>query len=356
MAESFDAFRYVRYMRSRGLWIGASCGVACALALVLTLAQPRQYTATTRMVIEPPAGTDLHSAMAVSPIYLESLKTYEVFASGDTLFRKAMEKFGLRNGTRAVESLKKRVLKVEILRNTRIMEISATLPDPHTAQALAQFLAESTVEMNHSVVGANDEELIQRIENQAAGVRARLDKLDSVWSRLLATEPVDELSRQQENAAMLRANLEEQIVNADVRAAEAGQSVPHSRAEELRRQVAVIDRETAAREKILAERTARRDNLEQERGIAQAAETAIEGKLREVRSDAGYRGERLKIIDPGIVPERPSAPNLPLNLMAALLLGLVLPILYFTLEMSWQEQRTTSRRTVFHTLAKTRDE
>ena len=28
---------------------------------------------------------------------------------------------------------------------------------------------------------------------------------------------------------------------------------------------------------------------------------------------AGFRGERLKIIDPGIVPERPSSPNLPLN-------------------------------------------
>ena len=48
-------------------------------------------------------------------------------------------------------------------------------------------------------------------------------------------------------------------------------------------------------------------------------------RLREARGDAGYRGERLRIIDPGIVPERPSSPNLPLNLVAALLLGLVLP-------------------------------
>ena len=60
------------------------------------------------------------------------------------------------------------------------------------------------------------------------------------------------------------------------------------------------------------------------------------------RGDAGYRGERLQIIDPGIVPERPSSPNLPLNLAAALLLGLVLPVLYFTLEMSYQE------RSVYH--------
>ena len=48
-----------------------------------------QYTATARIVIDPPAGTDLRAAMAVSPIYLESLRTYEQFASSDSLFQKA---------------------------------------------------------------------------------------------------------------------------------------------------------------------------------------------------------------------------------------------------------------------------
>jgi hypothetical protein len=38
---------------------------------------------------------------------------------------------------------------------------------------------------------------------------------------------------------------------------------------------------------------------------------------------------------------------LPLNLAAALLLGLVLPIVYFTLQMSYQEQRAESRRGEF---------
>ncbi len=356
MAESFDAFRYVRYMRSRGLWIAASCGVACALAIGFTLVQVPEYTATTRLVIEPPAGTDLHSAMAISPIYLESLKTYEHFAAGDNLFREAAEQFGLQHGARSIESLKKRVLKVEILRSTRIMEISATLPNAHTAQAMALFLAQSTVDLNHSLVGESDQELIRRMEGQAVEIRARLEKLDAAWTHLLAVEPIDSLSSEQENAAMLRANLEEQIVNADVQSAEAARSTPHSRAEELRRQVAIIDRQSAAREKVLAERAAHRDNLDEERKIAEGAVAAIEGRLRDTRADAGYRGERLKIIDPGIVPERPSSPNLPLNLVSALLLGLVLPILYFTLEMAWQEQRSTSRRTVFHSLANTRDE
>jgi uncharacterized protein involved in exopolysaccharide biosynthesis len=75
----------------------------------------------------------------------------------------------------------------------------------------------------------------------------------------------------------------------------------------------------------------------------------VENRLREARGDAGYRGERLKIIDPGIVPERPSSPNLPLNLAAALLLGLVLPIVYFTLEMNFlvgQASRPVFQRSI----------
>jgi uncharacterized protein involved in exopolysaccharide biosynthesis len=82
---------------------------------------------------------------------------------------------------------------------------------------------------------------------------------------------------------------------------------------------------------------------------------ALETRLRETRGEAGYRGDRLKIIDPGVVPERPSSPNLPLNVAAALLLGLVLPILYLTLALSYQEQRAGGRRTEFHSVAKGRD-
>jgi uncharacterized protein involved in exopolysaccharide biosynthesis len=66
--------------------------------------------------------------------------------------------------------------------------------------------------------------------------------------------------------------------------------------------------------------------------------TAMDTRLREARGEAGFRGERLKIVDPGIVPERPSSPNTPLNVAAAMLLGLVLPIVFLTLRMSYQER------------------
>ena len=43
------------------------------LRAVISLLMPREYTATARVVIEPPAGTDSRAAITVSPVYLESL-------------------------------------------------------------------------------------------------------------------------------------------------------------------------------------------------------------------------------------------------------------------------------------------
>jgi polysaccharide biosynthesis transport protein len=362
MAETLDAFRYISYVRSRWRVVAGSAVIAVAIALIVSFAMTRQYTATARIVIEPPAGTDVRAAVAVSPIYLESLRTYEQFASGDSLFQTAVAKFGLHSGP--IESQKKRVLKVSLLRNTRILEISATLPDPRRAQALAEFLGRSTVEMNRSLTADGDRDLIGGIAQQQEELRRRLQDLDASWAALLSTEPVQALEAEAENAATLRAALEQQVSNTELELADAAErsknasggdlaeirkqeSNARARAEQLRRQLDTLSRQAREREKTLAARMAHRDRLEAERKTATAQLSAIETQLREARSGAGFRGERLRLIDPGIVPERPSAPNVPLNVAAALLLGLVLPALWLAIEMSFQEQRAAGRRSGF---------
>jgi uncharacterized protein involved in exopolysaccharide biosynthesis len=368
MTDSFDAFRYISYMRSRWRWIAASCAIAMLLALAFTLLQTRLYTATARIVIEPPAGSDLRSAMAVSPIYLESLKTYEQFASSDSLFQKAIDNFNLRAGfgSRPIESVKRSVLKVGIVRNTRVLEISATLPDARKAQALAQFVAEASVELNRSLVREGDHDLIQGFEQQDREARARLQEVDGTWVKLLASEPINQLQSTMESAAELRATVQQQVLNSELEIADAAEREKQgnasdiaeirkqagnarARLDEMRKQLQTLDRQSAEREALLSTRLAHRDKLEADRKAAQLAITAAENRLREARGDAGYRGERLKVIDPGIVPERPSSPNLPLNLAAALLLGLVLPIVYFTLEMNFlmgQASRPVFQRSI----------
>jgi uncharacterized protein involved in exopolysaccharide biosynthesis len=362
MSEPFDAYRYISYLRARSQWIAASAALATVLAAAASLAMTPQYTATARLVVDPPAGADLRAAMAVSPIYLESLKTYEHFATSDSLFQKAVRQFGLTGSS--IESLKRRVLQAQLVRNTRILEISITLPDPKKAQALAAFLAESTVETNRASVSESDQDLLRGIEQQARELRARLQEIDASWAKAVAAEPLEGLKSAMDQSAESRAKIEEQIQSAQLELADLGNAAEsrqqeasaRARLTELRKQLQDVDRQAAEREKLLATRQAHRDQLDAERKAAQAALAAVETRLRDARGETGFRGERLKIIDPGIVPERPSSPNLPLNIAAALLAGLVLPILFLTLQMSFQERRVAVARTTFRTVAKARDD
>src|SRR5450755_5072972 len=96
MPESVNTYRYLSFLGSRWRLIAASCAIAGALALAVSLMAPQQYTATCRILIEHPAGVDVRSALGVSNIYLESLKTYEHFAASDSLFLRALDQFQLR--------------------------------------------------------------------------------------------------------------------------------------------------------------------------------------------------------------------------------------------------------------------
>src|ERR1700688_3964610 len=77
--------------------VAGACAAAVLVSLIATLLLPKRYTAVTRIFIEPPAGSDPRTSTTVSPIYLDSLRTYELFASSDTLFLQAVERFHLRH-------------------------------------------------------------------------------------------------------------------------------------------------------------------------------------------------------------------------------------------------------------------
>jgi uncharacterized protein involved in exopolysaccharide biosynthesis len=369
MVESFDSYRYIRYVQSCWRQIAASAAIAVALAFGISLALPARYTATARIVIQPPAGSDVRTAMAVSPIYLESLKTYEEFADGDSLFQKAAQQFQLSGGP--IESLKRRVLRVQIVRNTRIMEISATLADPRKAQALAKFLADATVDLNRASSSESDQELLAGLEQQERGVRASLQQTEAAWSAAVSREPTAGLEAALEEGAAQRSTLEEQIESVEVEIAgleeriKAGDqggemakelSNAHARLAEMRRQMADLNAQMSEREKLLGQRQAHRDQLAADRQAGEAALASVEGRVRDARSERGFRGERLQVIDPGIVPERPSSPNIPLNIAVALLAGLALPITYYILRASYRERRISWESTAYRTPVRTRDE
>jgi len=284
MPKTFELVRLIDHLRRRWHVIALACGVAVTLALLAGLIFPHEYTATTRIVIEPPAGTDLRAAMAVSPIYFESLKTYELVASGDRLFLDAIEHFKLPHRM-AIDRLKRSVLKVSIPRNTKILEISVTLRDPKPAQALALYIAEQTVRLTRETATETEQDLIRDAQKLWEDARTRMDKTEASFVAL---------SRH----------------SADASADHAAQLT-----------AALIQSQTA-----------------------RAAFQTADEHLAEVRSTAGFRGERLRIIDPGVIPERPSWPNVPLNLLIAVFVALAASLAYLAFEFNYRLARSAAPR------------
>lgn len=353
MPEAFDGYQFLSHLRARWRLPLIVCAAAIGVALAASLLLPKEYTAKVTLVIEQPAGSDPRASTSVSPIYLESLRTYEHFAAGDRLFAQAVDRFQLRKlwPRRSIESLKRAVLRVTLLRNTKILEISATLPDAQKAHALALYLAEESIQLSRRTSRAGDELLIEDARKQAGEAARRLAAAESARGEFRRRRPtLEELKTGVEDLREMRGEVERLLLSADLSKADG--KAASGRGEQLRRRLSDLDSQTGDRQKLLAERTAASDALESEYESTWTEHDQMERRLREAQGMAGYRGERLAIVDPGVVPERPSFPDLPLNLLVAAALGLIASWLYLTAEFSLQTHKAESMRKALRVASK----
>ena len=342
-----DLWGFSYYVSRRWRVLALALAVAMLLVLVLTTFVPKKYTATVSILIEPPAGNDPRGSTAISPVYLESLKTYEHFASSNSLFAQAVEALNLRQqyGNMPIESLKRSVLEVTKPRDTKVLEIKATLKDPALARELAHYLGVATVQMNRSLDRASSSDLTEGGDTVLAAAKQKLQQAKSDREHLMLAEPIAQL----ESEASSDKDLQDHVLRdlsstqtdlaayesrtasgkqgpAYMDTAEAGVAVSASRAEiaSLSSQLATLRADLAAKIAVLEIRKQHRDMAEKEIAVAQQQFDAATTQRNEIVSSISFRGERLEIIDPGVVPQKPSSPNLPLNVTlgaAAALLG-----------------------------------
>src|SRR5262245_47091659 len=104
-APVFDARDYVTHLRKHWRLVAISCAAAGLFVLGEGLLRAPRYTSTASILIEAPAGNDSRIATSISPVYLESLRTYEVIGASDSLFLQAVERFHLRasNSEKTIE-------------------------------------------------------------------------------------------------------------------------------------------------------------------------------------------------------------------------------------------------------------
>jgi uncharacterized protein involved in exopolysaccharide biosynthesis len=346
MQDSFDVFEYLDFLRARWKFWGLACGVAVLAALATGLVLPNRYTSTATILIDPPAGGDPRIATAVSTVYLESLKTYELLATNDQLFLRAAGQFHLRDRDGSpIESLKRRVLKVDKLRDTRALQISVTLPDPRTAQGVAQFLAEGAVELSRSGGKEADEAMIEDAGKVAETAKARLNDAEAAWQKAAGAHSAEALRSEISEDSYLKSRVEEQVLDEQAglagSSAQAPRDIDASRAriEILDRRIGELARAIEAKSAVLAQQTASEQDLQAVLSAARASYQAAVQRLADLRASRGSRSEWLRVVDPGIIPQRPSSPNLPLILIGAAALALFGSLLYLTVSFSFTRER-----------------
>jgi uncharacterized protein involved in exopolysaccharide biosynthesis len=326
-SSQFDVIEFVDYLRDKGSVFLISCGVAAAVAASISLAMPKSYTAKASIVIDAPAGSDPRAILSLSGVYLESLKTYESLASSDTLFQQAMAQGG-------VDGSKASVLKVSIPANTTVLEIRATLRDPRKAQALAQYIAEQTVVRGNSSDAKTAEETIAGLRSKQQEALERTIRARRALDGGLASTPIAALENElrggfdlefrfEEDLARARTDLAEYATQPDTDATRRQLAVTRARIASMEKQKQQLAAELEKKGTRLDVSRSRRDAMEAEVSAAQTAYEDATTWLNNTFSSPQVYGQRLRVMDAGTVPQRPTSPNLWLNTAAALFASLI---------------------------------
>jgi capsule polysaccharide export protein KpsE/RkpR len=357
MSDSFDPVDFAFYLRSRWKTAAICCTTAIVLAASAGILLPKRYTAKSTLIVEPPSGTDPRATLAVSPVYLESLKTYENFATSDTLFARALEELDLRRRyqTSSIESLKRRVLTVTKPPSTRIIEVEATLGDPVGAKRLAQFIAEQTVGLSRSMARHASDDVVHEAEKNVVAAETRLaSSLKAAPGNGVNT--VEELTADITNASDLRYDIQRDLARAEADLADSTSkantnaeqiAAARARIADLRAQEDKLAVASSQKSETLARVRPISDSMEAEQRLARADLEAARTKLAEARYSAVYGAERLEVLDPGVVPESPSYPNTPLMMVVALTVSLVGSLAYLAAAFGYNRAMSTRAERVY---------
>jgi chromosome segregation ATPase len=241
--------------------------------------------------------------------------------------------------------------------------------DAASAQALAQYIAERTVALHDSLDRQSDEDLSKGPQQIFEAARARREAAEEAKDQFTRTTPVEALDKEVLLTGELELEVGKQLARTRAELAnylgqqqapepsEAGErqsgwtqfeiAATRTKIQSLESQDRELLQTLKAKGDLLEGLRRKRDVLDAELKSARTDEDAENVKFSDVKSASAARGIRLKILDPGIVPRRPSFPNLPLNLAVAFVLSLAASIGYVAIRFAYDRTRDTFDEPVF---------
>jgi uncharacterized protein involved in exopolysaccharide biosynthesis len=345
-SQDFELVEFVEYLYVRRSAFLIACGVAVGLTLAIGLFLPKQYTAKSSLVIEPPAS-DPRAGTVLSPAYLESLKSWESFAGSDTLFARASRKLQVRES-------KASVLRITRPTGSTVVEINVTLHDPAKAQALAQNLAEQAVDLSRSIESKSAGDLAGELKKQLEAAQERLTRATQSLAAFAGANPDAAAENDIRSGFDFRLRLSQDLSSARTSLAElqAQKNAPAGQLSGLQTRIQALESQqrdlVAELEKkgvAVDAAKARRAALEDEQRAARASYEQLRTRLNDALASSQYGRTRIEIIDPGVVPRQPTFPNRRLNLIAAFLASFIATLACFVVRFGYVRlQRERSER------------
>jgi len=345
-------------------WRFPAVVVAAAALLTFAVSEllPRRYTATTTVIIDPPATSDVRSAASLNPAYLDSLRTFEHFFTSDALFQEAAARFHIDLHKDNIENVRARALKVTQQHETRILEISATLRDPAAACELARFITERSIASSREQAVASDRESMSNLNAESERARAELERAQAEWLRASEGDTPDSIQTALDSKISLESDMRTRQNEAEADAEEwrirARDGNPGDRDyANTQAQAAAARRDDYAKHgdriaaeivrdrTLLAARSSRLTLASTQLDLARKAFENAQTRTRDFAAVAGMRTERMRMIDPGVVPRKPSSPKVLLNTVAAILLSSCLAIGWLVFRAADAKPRAVFRAT-----------
>src|SRR5579884_3239752 len=274
----------------------AVIGAAALLAAGASELLPKRYTSTATVIIDPPATSDVRVSASLNPAYLDSLRTFENFFTSNTLFIEAADRFHLDTAGKDIDALRRQVLKVKQQHETRILEISVTLPSAVTANQMLRFITDHSIAVSREHAIAADLDSMSNLTAERDRAREQLAAARAAWQQASRNDTPDSIQSAMESAITLESDIRSRESEADadvkewqVRArdgsgedrvmAETQARAATARRDEFARRREQVTAEITATRQLLAERSSRLTlaaaELDEARKAYESADTRV---------------------------------------------------------------------------------
>ncbi len=335
------------------------CSLTAALgAGVLSFWQARLYRATTHLLLAESKLADLESK-TTNFVYYELLRSYETLINNDYLVSKTIQKFELQKAPYelSVDTFRRRgMLKVQLSKNTRLLEVTVEFPNAQLAAAICNYFVEQAVAFNEELNSRDGEkarlfvkEQLDRAGQSMEVARNRLLEFsqsstieglrESVRS-LLAEKSENETELASLHLELTRtAAKRESLATSSERSSDPDSAVQY-RIVEMQSEIAAVKASMEALRKVLETNKQTLARLEKEKALKESTQQqlldeydlaresygTLSKKYQDASINVGARSTDLKMITPAVVPERPFKPRIFLNIILAAGFGLLLAV------------------------------